>query len=48
MYSTWKIAFVSAWAGPSWISWASRARSASWASTMRIAMSPWSAAHPAR
>ena len=36
MYSTWKIALVRAWAGPSWISWASRERSASWASTMRI------------
>ena len=31
MYSTWKIALLSAWAGPSWISWASRERSASWA-----------------
>ena len=28
-----------AWAGPSWISWASRDRSASWASTIRIATS---------
>ena len=40
MYSTWKIALLSAWAGPSWISWASRARSASCASTIRIWMSP--------
>ena len=36
MYSTWKIAFDSACAGPSWISWASRRRSASCASMMRI------------
>ena len=36
MYSTWKIAFDRAWAGPSWTSWASRERSASWASTIRI------------
>ena len=36
MYSTWKIALDSAWAGPSWTSCASRARSASWASTIRI------------
>ena len=39
MYSTWKIAFDSAWAGPSWISWASRDRSASCASTIRISTS---------
>ena len=45
MYSTWKIALDSAWAGPSWISWARRDRSASWASTMRIARSP-SASRP--
>ena len=44
MYSTWKIAFDRAWAGPSWISWASRDRSASWASTMRIRMSEASGA----
>ena len=31
---------ASAWAGPSWISWASRDRSASWASTIRIWRSP--------
>ena len=36
MYSTWKIALLSAWAGPSWISWPSRDRSASWASMIRI------------
>ena len=36
MYSTWKIAFDSTWAGPSWISWARRERSDSWASTIRI------------
>ena len=36
MYSTWKIVLVNAWAGPSWISCASRDRSASCASTMRI------------
>ena len=36
MNSTWKIAFESACAGPSWTSWARRARSASWASTIRI------------
>ena len=39
MYSTWKTAFERAWAGPSWISWASRERSASWASTIRISRS---------
>ena len=36
MYSTWKIAFDRTWAGPSWISWARRDRSDSWASTIRI------------
>ena len=36
MNSTWKIAFESACAGPSWISWASRTRSPSCASTIRI------------
>jgi hypothetical protein len=36
MYSTWKIAFDRTWAGPSWTSWASRDRSDSWASTIRI------------
>ena len=36
MYSTWKIAFDRTWAGPSWTSWASRERSDSWASTIRI------------
>ena len=36
MNSTWKIALDSACAGPSWTSWASRARSASCASTIRI------------
>ena len=39
MYSTWKIALDSAWAGPSWISWARRDRSASCASTIRISTS---------
>ena len=39
MNSTWKIAFERLWAGPSWISWASRDRSASSDSTIRIAMS---------
>ena len=29
MMSTWKMALARAWAGPSWISWARRARSAS-------------------
>ena len=47
MYSTWKIAFDSAWAGPSWISWARRERSASWASTIRIWMSLGVAGPPA-
>ena len=36
MYSTPKIALESACAGPSWISWARRVRSASRASTIRI------------
>ena len=36
MNSTWKIALDSAWAGPSWTSWARRDRSASCASTIRI------------
>ena len=39
MYSTWKIAFDKTWAGPSWTSWASRDRSDSWASTIRICSS---------
>ena len=40
--STWKMALDSACAGPSWTSCASRARSASWASTIRI----WSSVGP--
>ena len=43
MNSTWKIALERAWAGPSWTSWASRARSASWASTIRICELAWHA-----
>ena len=46
MNSTWKIAFESACAGPSWISWASRTRSPSWASTIRIWSSVGSLGRP--